>query len=88
MATVLITVICITLQVWVTFKDVNMAGKKMIDTTFLYNLAFYSRQFICHLEENIHISIGILVEFPVNGKHTTIHAILATFRKEGCSLFR
>ena len=27
----------------------------MIDTTFLYTLAFYYRRYICHLKENIQI---------------------------------
>ncbi len=48
----------------------------MIDTTFFHSLAFYSGQFICHLKESIHISIGIFVKLFVNGKHTAFTQFL------------
>lgn len=60
-----------------------MAGafqeSEIIDPAFFYDLAFYSRQFIRHLKENIHIPFGVFVELSVNGKRTAIHTILATF---------
>ena len=34
---------------------------------FLHDLAFYSRQSVRHLKENIHVPSSILIEFSVNG---------------------
>ena len=53
---------------------------KIIDTPFLYDLAFYSRQSIRQLKENIHVPSSILIEFSVNGKRAAVHTVLATFR--------
>ena len=40
---------------------------KIIDFAFLYDLAFYSRQSIRQLKEDIHVPSSILIEFPING---------------------
>ena len=40
---------------------------KVINPAFLYDLAFYSRQSIRQLKENIHVPSSILIEFPING---------------------
>ena len=40
---------------------------KIINTPFLHDLAFYSRQSIRRLKENIHVPSSILIEFPING---------------------
>ena len=61
---------------------------KIIDTPFLYDLAFYSRQSIRQLKENIHVPSSILIEFPINGKRAAVHAVLATFLKESTPLLR
>ena len=50
--------------------------------TFLNNLTFYSWQIISHLKEHIHVPIGILIEFLVNGKRAAIHTVFPTFREE------
>ena len=61
---------------------------KVIDFAFLYDLAFYSRQSIRQLKENIHVPSSILIEFSVNGKRASVHTVLATFRKESTPLLR
>ena len=61
---------------------------KVINLAFLPDLAFYSRQSIRQLKENIHVPSSILIEFSVNGKRAAVHTVLATFRKESTPLLR
>ena len=61
---------------------------KVINPAFLYDLAFYSRQSIRQLKEDIHVPSSILIEFSVNGKRAAVHTVLATFRKESTPLLR
>ena len=61
---------------------------QVINRTFLYRFASYTRQFIGLREKIVHISFCLFIQVFINLKRSALYAMLSAFRKELLPLFR